>query len=152
MKILKKLINHKTNTFSVCILLEQDTDDLWNIYNLLNVGDLVYGTVRRKIAKDTLTGLVKNERKKFSLLLKITKFDFDGDADTIRLLGQNAKENNFIGLGAFQSMDLKAPMKITLIKRKFDSMHVKQLKEAAQQAQTGSIIVITMEEGLAHIF
>lgn len=69
--------------------------------------------------------MVKNERKTFSLLLKITKFEHDGEHDSVRILGQNARENNYVGLGAFQSMELFAPMKITLIKPKFDSMHVK---------------------------
>ena len=71
MKIIKKIINYKTKTFSVCLILEQNTDDAWNIFNLLNTGDFIYGTCHRKVAKDTLTGLVKNEKKKFSLLIKI---------------------------------------------------------------------------------
>jgi len=49
-------------------------------------------------------------------------------------------------------MDVKAPMKITLIKKVFDSMHVRKLKEAASETQGGSILAITMEEGIAHIF
>jgi len=152
MKIIKKIVNWKTNTFSICFMVEQHSDDLWNIFNIMNVGDFVYGTVRRKIAKDTLTGLVKNERKKFNLLLKIKKFDYDGDSDTIRILGINSKESPYVGLGAFQSMEITAPMKMTLIKRKFDSIHVKKLNEAIKQANSNSIIAITMEEGIAHIF
>jgi stalled ribosome rescue protein Dom34 len=132
--------------------LEESSDDLWNIYNLLNVGDLVYGTVRRKVCKESLTGLVKNERKTFSLLLKVKKFDYDGDADTIRILGQNSKENDYLGLGAYQSMDIKAPSKITLIKKRFDSMHVRKLFEAIKESKKGSMIAITMEEGICHIW
>jgi stalled ribosome rescue protein Dom34 len=49
-------------------------------------------------------------------------------------------------------MDIRAPMKITLIKRHFDSMHVRKLKEASSEAQTGNILGIVMEEGIAHIF
>ena len=43
-------------------------------------------------------------------------------------------------------------MKITLIKRNFDSIHVKKLKEAAGDSQAGQILAIVMEEGIAHIF
>jgi len=87
-----------------------------------------------------------------TLLLRVDKFEYDADTDLIRVQGVNVKENQFIGLGAHQSMDIKAPMKFTLIKKQFDSMHVKKLKEAASEAQTGNILVITMEEGIAHIF
>ena len=152
MKIIKKIINFKTHTFSVQMLLEPNSDDAWNLFNLINKGDFIYGTVHRKVAKDSLTGLVKNERKKFSLLLRVLKFDYDSDADHIRVLGQNAKESQYIGLGAHQSINIEAPMKITLIKKRFDSIHVKQLNEASKDATAGSMLAITMEEGVAHIF
>jgi len=45
MKIIKKVINKKKKVFAVKFQLEENTDDLWNIYNLLAVGDLVSGTV-----------------------------------------------------------------------------------------------------------
>ena len=152
MRIIKKIINFKTNTFSVQMLLEHHSDDAWNLFNLINAGDYIYGTVHRKVAKESLTGLVKNERKKFSLLLKVLKFDYDADADLIRVLGTNAKESVYIGLGAHQSINIEAPMKITLIKKRFDSMHVRKLNEAAKEATAGSMLAITMEEGVAHIF
>jgi stalled ribosome rescue protein Dom34 len=38
--------------------IDHNTDDAWNLFNLISVGDLVFGKVRRKVAKETLTGLV----------------------------------------------------------------------------------------------
>jgi len=43
-------------------------------------------------------------------------------------------------------------MKVTLIKRHFDSIHLKKLHEATSEAQTGNVLAIVMEEGIAHIF
>ena len=71
MKILKKHIDFKHRIFQVKLIIEDHTDDCWNIFNLLSVGDLVYGTCRRKVAKETLTGLVKNQVKTFNVLIKI---------------------------------------------------------------------------------
>lgn len=34
------------------------------------------------------------------MLLKVEKFDYDPDVDLIRVLGINAQENAFVGLGA----------------------------------------------------
>ena len=152
MRIIKKIVNFKTHTFVVQMRLEPHSDDAWNLFNLMGHGDFIYGKCHRKIAKDTVTGLVKNERKAISVLLKVEKFDFDGGSDVIRVLGTNAKENNWLGLGAHQSMDIKAPMQITLVKRQFDSMHVRKLKEAGAEAPQGSLLAITMEEGIAHVF
>lgn len=118
------------------MLIEANTDDAWNLFNLLSTGDFVYGTCYRKVAKETLTGLVKNEKKTFPVLLKVTKFEYDPDVDIIRILGVNARENKYIAMGAYQSIDLKAPMKtpVTIIKKQFDSVHVRKLNEAANEA------------------
>ena len=100
------------------MIVEDNTDDCWNIFNLLSVGDLIYGTCRRKIQKETLTGLVKNQQKTFNVLIKIIvsknfkfifwqKFDYDADADVIRATGVNVRENKYIGLGAHQSVEIK---------------------------------------------
>jgi stalled ribosome rescue protein Dom34 len=40
------------------MMIEQNTDDAWNLFNLISKGDLVYGKVMRKVSKETLTGLV----------------------------------------------------------------------------------------------
>ena len=128
MKILKKHIDFKHKIFQVKMIVEDNTDDCWNIFNLLSVGDLVYGTCRRKIAKETLTGLVKNQQKTFNVLIKIMvsfsitkfvwqKFDYDADADIIRATGINVRENKYIGLGAHQSVEIKGQKQVTLIKR-----------------------------------
>lgn len=81
MKIIKKVINFKSKTFQVRMLIEQNTDDAWNLFNLISVGDLVYGKVMRKVSKETLTGLVQNEKKTFSLLLQVNQFEYDADTD-----------------------------------------------------------------------
>ena len=49
MKILKKVINKKKKIFAIRLNLDIDTDDVWNIYNILSVGDIITGTVHRKV-------------------------------------------------------------------------------------------------------
>ena len=132
--------------------MEKNSDDAWNLFNLLSKGDQVFGTCRRKIQKDTLTGLVKQEVRKFNALLRIVKIDYDPELDEIRVLGINIQENKFIGMGAHQAMTIKAPNKLTLIKQTFDSMHEKKLREAAQGTNDGQVLAITLEEGIAHLW
>ena len=80
------------------------------------------------------------------------KFDYDGDYESIRVLGKNIQENKYIGLGVYQSMVIHWPKKFILRKSVFDRMHVRQLEEAAKVAATDSIVVVTMEDGVAHIW
>jgi stalled ribosome rescue protein Dom34 len=41
--------------------------------------------------------------------------------------------NKYIALGAYQSLDIKAPLTVTLIKKNFDAIHVRRLKEAVAE-------------------
>jgi stalled ribosome rescue protein Dom34 len=49
MKIVKKVINFRKRVFAVRMNLDENTDDVWNVYNLLSVGDFVTGTCHRKV-------------------------------------------------------------------------------------------------------
>ena len=52
MKILKKVINYKKKIFAVRMNLDKDSDDVWNVYNLLSINDYITGTVTRKVKKE----------------------------------------------------------------------------------------------------
>ena len=62
MKILKKVINRKKKIFAIKVNLDEHTDDLWNIYNLMDIGDQVTGTCHRKIK--WTTGTIEKQEKK----------------------------------------------------------------------------------------
>ena len=97
MKIVKKVINKKKKVFAVKFQVEANTDDLWNIYNLLAIGDLVQGTVQRRV-KFEGGGLTRTENKKFNCTLKVVSFQYDAENDSLRIKGTNATENRHIGL------------------------------------------------------
>jgi len=42
-----------------------------------------------------------------------------------------------LGIGEHQAMNIRGPMKITLIKPKFDSIHIKKINEASSEAAQG---------------
>ena len=54
-----------------------------------------------------------------------------------------------MGLGQHQAMDVGGQMKITLIKKVFDSEHVRRLNQAKSDTQHGQILAMVMEEGHA---
>ena len=76
MRILSKHIHFKSNTFvvreqldaiitisiQVRMALEQDTDDAWNLFNLINIGDLIKGSAYRQVLnQDVLWKLIMQE-------------------------------------------------------------------------------------------
>jgi stalled ribosome rescue protein Dom34 len=49
MKILKKIIDKRRKIFAIRVNLDPNTDDMWNLYNLLDIGDKITGTCSRRI-------------------------------------------------------------------------------------------------------
>ena len=99
MKIIKKVINYKKRVYAVRMNLDQDSDDVWNIYNLLSLNDYVTGTCHRKVKKEG-QGLTKIENKTFTATLQVKSFQYDAENDSLRINGINAKENRHIALQA----------------------------------------------------
>lgn len=151
MKIVKKYINKKKRIFAVRMNLDSNSDDVWNLYNLLSTGDLFTGTCHRKVQKESL-GLVKIEKKVFVCTLAVSSFAYDTEADSLRVNGLNAKESKWIGLGAQQAITVIPPRQVMIVKRDFDSQHVRLLNQMITESEQGHLVALTMEEGLAHIF
>ena len=64
----------------------------------------------------------------------------------------NATENKWIGMGASQSMEIRPPRQLLIVKKVFDSMHVRRLDQMIKEADSGHLVAITMEEGIANLF
>ena len=73
MKIVKKVINYKKKVFAVKMHLEKNSDDIWNLYNLMNIDDYITGVCQRRVKKET-NQLVKTENKTFTCTLKVKSF------------------------------------------------------------------------------
>ena len=70
---------------------------MWHIYNLLSLDDLVTGTCHRKVKKES-QGLTKIENKTFTATLQVKSYQYDAEADSLRINGLNATENRHIAL------------------------------------------------------
>ena len=151
MKIIKQVINFRKKVFAVKVNLEKNSDDIWNLFNLMNINDYITGTVTRRVKQET-NQLVKTENRTFTVTLKVKSYQYDTNNDTISISGENATESRHLGLGQQQAMHIGPPMAITLVKKEFDSMHVHRLQQIKKDDEAGHIIAITMEEGIANIF
>jgi len=84
MKIVKKVVSFRKKVFAVRMNLDENTDDVWNVYNLLSVGDLVTGTCHRKVQKE-VQGLVKIDKKILVCTLLVKSFAYDAENDSLRI-------------------------------------------------------------------
>lgn len=71
MRILKKHIDWKKKLFHVKLELEANSDDIWNVFNMISVGDIIAATCRRRVAKENAVGMIKQEVKVFSAYIRV---------------------------------------------------------------------------------
>ena len=98
MKIIKQVINFRKKVFAVKVNLEKNSDDIWNLFNLMNINDYITGTVTRRVKQET-NQLVKTENRTFTVTLKVKSYQYDTNNDTISISGENATESRHLGLG-----------------------------------------------------
>lgn len=75
------------------MVVPTDDEDLWHIYNLIQVGDCIRMSTVRKIVRENSTGLKNSEKKRLTLTLSIVAISYfsEGDSLTISIKGKNIK-------------------------------------------------------------
>lgn len=70
----------------------------------------------------------------------------------IRFKGKNVSENEHIGIGQYQSIEIGKGSLFTLCKKVWDDVHLEKLRLASDPSISSDLAAILMEEGIAHIY
>lgn len=149
MRILKRGLQKDASGF-VRLLCEEE-EDMWHVYNLIRIGDVVRTSTMRKITNETATGSKTSQRVQLSLTIVVETIDFDVTVCTLHLKGKNLQENQHVKLGAYHTLDLELNRVFTLEKACWDSMDLHRLDLCADISNKADVAGIVMHEGLANI-
>lgn len=75
MKVLKQDID-KNFTGSITLVAENE-EDMWLVYNLVQIGDKMQCSTVRKVQNESATGSVQTKQVRTKLTIKVEKIDFD---------------------------------------------------------------------------
>ena len=131
-------------------LIPEEVEDLWQVYNLVLVGDRVKCSTYRKVVSQKSTA-VFSEKKRVNLNLEITAIDFDPDDASIRISGRNVEENKHVKMGAFHTSVLELNRKFIIQKDCWDYVTLQRLKDACDPSKKAKLAAIVMQAGLAHV-
>lgn len=147
MKLLKRNIE-KDSSGSVTLVME-DSEDLWTMYNLIQVGDELGCKSFRKI---TVGSSGESTRKLMYLNVQVTKCALDSPFEgSLRISGQVLNQVEDVSAGSFHAFDLEYNRNFTLHKDYWDSLAIETLQKACNPAEKAEVGAIVMQEGLAHI-
>ena len=85
------------------------------------------------------------------MTIQVDKVEFDAEQCALRVNGTNMKENPFIKLGQFHTMEIELNRPFDLEKEKWDSVHIELLDDASDATKRAEIAALVMEEGLAEL-
>ncbi|CAD7940087.1 unnamed protein product [Amoebophrya sp. A120] len=154
MKLLRKNIDAATSAGSV-VVIPEESEDMWHLYNLVAVGDRITAQTWRKIEKAQATGTVSKERRRVRLTIEITKeSEYDAEGDELRFPGQNVEQHEHVALGAYHTISLELNEKMTIYKDCWDTVHLDILQEASDIRKAADTCVLLMDQaqGLAQFF
>ena len=126
---MKKAVSAKDGAGSVSIICEE-AEDMWHVYNMLLVGDLVRTTTMRKVTTESSTGSTKSKRVRLNLTVEVETIDFDTDTCTLRLNGKNLEENEHVKMGQYHTLELEMNRVFALEKQCRDVICLERLNLA----------------------
>jgi len=133
------------------VLIPDESEDMWHIYNLLMEGDHVRASTIRKVTTESATGSTTSNRVRTTLTIQVENIFFDTQACVLQLKGRNIEENQHVKMGAYHTIDLELNRKFTLTKAHWDSVHIDRIELACDPSQSADIAAVVMQEGLANI-
>lgn len=159
MRVLRNLTNHTPGAAGEVKLCPHDADDMWNLYNLITIGDVVSSKTTRKIVKAGTGAQAKSSSERLTinkLPVMVTTIDWDGTTNQIRIsgtvpdiIGGYAGEN--IKKGQFHTLQLEINENVYVEKKSWDSHDLDQLRNATSQYKDVSAAAVVMHLGLAHV-
>lgn len=133
-------------------LLPVEPEDMWHANNLIAVEDVVKAHAIRKVTQTSSTGSTISERVHTDLTIKVTSTFFDPAASSLHVSGTVIRENAFVNVGQYHTLDLELNRPFTIWKKAgWDSVALQTLAEAVNDDKPEALAAVVMQEGLANV-
>ncbi|CAM9164047.1 unnamed protein product, partial [Ectocarpus fasciculatus] len=150
MKLIKKSIDRHDVGFVK--LQPEEPEDMWHLYNIIVVGDIITASTVRKVVKELSGGATASSRVKFMLKIAVEKVEFDAEQCCLRASGKNVEENEHIRMGQYHTIEIEGSRPLQIEKQyTWDSIFLDRVKEACNPGANADLAAVVMQEGLAHL-
>jgi len=129
-------------------LTPENTEDLWHIERILQIGDRVLSkTWRRYKAVEDDSG----EKKLVTIKLLVEKVEFSPFANRLRVTGKilEGTPAEFVQQGAYHTIDIEQDLPVSIIKDKWMSHHLSRIKQAIAETKRPKLGMLVLDESKA---
>ncbi|EJW03029.1 hypothetical protein EDEG_02611 [Edhazardia aedis USNM 41457] len=137
MKILKSRIGNKHKD-GFLELIPETTDDIYILYNIIDIGDLIKSKTTRKIKMDG-----KKEALKISVILeiKVVSVDVDLEVGVLFIKGKVYSLNDDIPLHSFHTINIALNHRFKITKETWNVLSLKSIKNTTNYNSTLFVVI-----------
>ena len=144
-----RILGKDGSSGEVKVLPETD-DDIWHLYNVICVGDLVTAsTTRRDEKADDKLRAERAEKKRMTLGVRVEKIEYDGDGLRMRLLGVIEEGPQDIGQHHTLMREPGEPLRIG--KEHWKQTQMDRLETAARDTVKPRIVFVSLDQDEATV-
>ncbi|KAG6869297.1 hypothetical protein C0993_000050 [Termitomyces sp. T159_Od127] len=169
-----KLVNRYIDKHGIghVTLRPEDDEDMWHLYNLIQVGDSIRAPAVRRIQNVSSTGSTESHRVRLNLTIQVSRVDFSSSAApsgsvesspaeqsgssapptsaALHISGRVTSENPHVKLGAFHTLDIEANRDVRIEKMDgWDSVAIARVEEAIIPGRGAEVGAVVCGEGTA---
>ncbi|MHC1579424.1 MAG: mRNA surveillance protein pelota [Candidatus Alkanophagales archaeon] len=127
-------------------LIPETLDDLWHLKHILEAGDLVYATTRRRVEKATdRLRPERGEKKTVRLGIRVEGVEFHRFASRLRIKGV-IEEGLETAVGSYHTLNVEPGVELSVVKA-WKGHQLRRVEEAERAASRPRVIILTIEEG-----
>ncbi|ODQ77746.1 hypothetical protein BABINDRAFT_163148 [Babjeviella inositovora NRRL Y-12698] len=149
MKLVKQ--NFEKDASGIVVLVPQDKEDLWALYNLIQKADEIELTTVRNVKKSKDGKSGKTERKVVKLRIAIETVDFASLDESMRIRGQTVTPNDDVPLNSYHTAQIEYNHPFTLWKPDWDQVAYDIIAKACQIGAKAELGAVVLQEGVAHL-
>jgi protein pelota len=152
MKILGKKIVSKDSSGHIRVSPETP-EDVWHLFNLLSLTDVITMSTVRKVKTTGVTGSVKSDKVRCTLTIKVNSAPiYDSSNATIRISGVNSSESAHVRMGAAHTFTVGINETITITKPCWDAVHLQRIQLCTDVTKFAEVAgVVLQQTGLGHL-
>jgi protein pelota len=148
-RIEMRLLHQDTRTGEIKFQVD-NMDDLWHLYNIIDVGDLVLAvTFRREEQKSDKVRSERGEKKRVFLGIRVEKVEFHEFDSRLRITG--VIEQGPQDLGSYHTLNLEEGDSISVIKLEWRPATLERVKRAVEDSKRPTIVFVAIENDEATI-
>lgn len=148
MKLLDKTIALEKDKSGSLSLIPQDKEDLWQLYNLVQKGDVVELSTVRNVKK-TETG--KAERVHVKLKLAVESVDYAPSDETMRIRGKTTEQNEYVPNQSYHTAEVQLNKPLRINKPEWDEISYGIVIEASSVEKKAEVGAVVLQDGVAHL-